>query len=87
MLLPIQITFGPRKAQADEPVKQTTEDDVIAYVRGINDEEYKKLSKKFTAFRNLEKDLRSIEDGDLEDALAGMSFENTDASKKELTNA
>ena len=44
----------------------TTEDDVIEFVTSLDDESYKKLSKKFTAHRNLQKELRAIDDGDID---------------------
>jgi hypothetical protein len=70
--------FGHKKTQPTEEHARTTEADVIAYVRELNDEEYKKLSKKFTLYRNLEKELRAIDDGDLEN-IAALDFEDMES--------
>ena len=57
-----------------------TEELVIRFVAELDDESYRKLSKKFTAHRNLRKELKSIDDGDIEDAAAAARFEETEKS-------
>lgn len=69
-----------RRKQQPELVP-LTEQEVITHVSSLHEEAYKKLLKKFTAYRNLEKEIRAIDDDEV-DFIDDLELDGEDQDDK-----